>query len=231
MRGRIVRPEGEQTSHIPIIGKIKVGEKTPTGLPTSLDYFRCVSKYESYFKEAYGEKPKKIEIVFFSDKWEDSCDERFECRDNQGRLQGRGDGQEFEIWDADKKRYVKVTDQAVIKALGKWEIILTIKFIILGIKGVMGLFSFSTKGKNSSINSIRDTFDMVQKQVGTVINIPFDLVVEKVTSQKPGSKSRYPVVNLVPNISKKNMETLSAYLKQGNDIRELPSSEIQKLLN
>lgn len=228
MKGRIKRQEIVK-SNIPIIGKIKVGEKTASGYPRTLDYFKCQSKYCKLFEEAYGQKPNKIELVFISDNWEDSCDERYEARDKEGRLSGKGDGEEWWIWNGAK--YVQTTDQQQIKNAGKWEIVLTIKFIILGIKGVMGLFSFTTKAKASSINSIRDTFDMVLKQAGTVINIPFDLTVEKVKSQKPGEKSSYPVVNLVPNISKDNMDQLHQYLESGKDIRSLPASEIKKLIN
>ena len=150
MNGRIIRKERGSLS-IPIIGKIKVGEKNDRGLPTGLDYFKCESTYSKYFTEAYGDKPNKIEVCFFSDDFKDSCNERYECRDKDGRLSGKGDGEHWFIYDHDEKDYIEEFDKQIIKNAGKWEIILTINFIIPKIRSVFGLFSFSTKGKESSM--------------------------------------------------------------------------------
>jgi hypothetical protein len=195
--------------------------KNEKGFPVSLDHFICDSTYKRYFTDAYGDKPSTIQIAFISDDFVDSCNERFECRDKDGRLVGYGDGEETYIYNAVTKRYELTTDREKIKEVGKWEILITLKFVIPKIRGVFGLFSFTTKGKKSSLPQIRETFDFVLGLAGTVINIPFDLVVKKVKSQKPGEKSVFPVVSLVPNVSKENMETLGRWLQQGHDIKQI----------
>lgn len=233
MKGRIHKETSAiQSPRIPVIGKIKVGAKNEKGYPQSLDYFICDSKYQSHFKEAYGDKPDSIQVCFISNDFADSCDERYECRDKDGRLAGYGDGKENYIWNG--KDYVVEPDRKKVAQAGKWETILTLKFVVPKIKGIFGLFTFSTKGTKSSLPQIRDTFDTVLEQAGTVINIPFDLVVKKVKSQKPGTKHLFPVVNLIPNISKPNLELLHDYLKQGHDIKKLglmDESKLTKLLN
>lgn len=230
MKGRIKRNEELTRSKFPIIGKIKVGEKTEKGYPTSLDYFRCTGKYEKHFTEAYGQKPNVISIVFISDDFKDSCFERYECRDKDGRLAAYGDGEKtFVFKDTINDYELSKLTRAKLADLGKWSVILTIKFIALDVSGVFGLFQFDTKGDKSSIPQIRDTFDTVLSTIGTVINIPFDLIVEKVKSQKPGSKSVFPVVSMVPNISKDNQDKLAAFHKSGGDIKQLGTLNEEKV--
>ncbi len=223
--GRIKRKVTDTGLKLPRIGKIKVGQKHPEkGYPMSLDYFVCDSKYARFFKESYGEKPKKIQIVFLSDEFTDSCDERWECRDSNGRLTGKGDGQSWFLWNGSDYGLVDPEKNKVeLKSAGKWEVILTIRFVIPAIKGVFGVFEFSTKAEKSSIPQIRDTFDNVQEMAGTIINIPFDLIVEKVVSQKPDSKNKYPVVSLVANLGSENLELLKGYYDSGGQqqIRQL----------
>lgn len=225
--GRIQKRKSPQADRIqlPIIGKVKVGEKAKSSLgkeyPRSLDYFRCDSKYASLFEKEYGKTPSKIHVIFISDSLQDSCFERYECRDKSGRLSGYSDGNNWYLFNKNTSKYELTDDKTKIRESGDWSATLTLRFIIPKIKGVFGLFQFDTKGINSSIPQIRDAFDTVQSQVGSVINIPFDLTVTKVTSQKPGTKNSFPVVSLIPNIGQENLETLKAYLAQGKDIKTL----------
>lgn len=222
MNGRIRKAaDSEKSIGMPIIGKIKVGKKNERGLPQSTDYFICDSKYQKYFIDAYGEKPDAIQIAFISNEFRDSCNERYECRDKDGRLMGYGDGESMYLYDIKSDSYKLETDRQKLGSAGKWDTILTLKFVVLGIKGVFGLFSYSTKGVKSSLPQIRDAFDTVIESAGTVINIPFDLIVKKVISQKPGSKFKFPVVSLIPNINQSNIKMIRDYLNQGNDIKQL----------
>lgn len=220
--GRIKRKSevAVASSKFPRIGKIKVGQKGPTGFPQSVDYFICDSKYAPFFQQVYGDKPTSIQIIFVSDDPAESCNERYECRDG-AKLLGYGDGETTHLYNAAKDAYEATDDRERIKAAGKWEVILTIQFIIPKIQGVFGVFTFTTKGDKSTIPQIRDAFDQVKQMAGTVVNIPFDLNVQKVKSQKPGSKSSFPVVSLVPNIAPANMEILNTYLNQGNTVKQL----------
>jgi hypothetical protein len=211
------------------LGKVKIGMKNEKGFPMSLDYFICDSTYKKYFLDAYGEKPSTIQIAFISNDFKDSCFERYECRDKDGRMVGYGDGEEMYLYNPKSKKYELTDDREAMKNAGKWEILLTLKFVIPKIRGLFGLFSFTTKGNKSSLPQIRQTFDYVLEHAGTVINIPFDLVVKKVKSQKPGEKSVFPVVSLVPNLSKDNMEILGRYLQQGHDIKQIGLIDDEKI--
>jgi hypothetical protein len=233
LTGRVKRKNevSENQSRFPILGKIKVGQKSDRGAPQSVDYFICDSKYASFFKAAYGEKPQTIQVIFVSDDTSESCNERWECRDSGGKLAGYGDGEDYYLYDPTSDRYVLVDTSShegkqLLKQAGKWEIILTIKFIVPAIRGVFGVFTYSTKGGKSSVPQIRDAFDMVKEQAGTVVNIPFDLTVKKVKSQKPNSKSLFPVVSLVPNLAPENMAILKTYLEQGKTVQELGAGVI-----
>lgn len=219
--GRIVRSKEDTGNSLqfPVIGKIKIGEKSDSGYPKSLDYFRATGNYTSKFNEAYPKQPKKIQIIFVSDDNNKSCLEEWQGRDNAGRLAGTGDGETYHLWNG--KEYEATTDKEKITNYTrdkkiKWSVVLTLNFLIPKISGVLGLWRFQTKGVKSSVISIRETFDTMQKNVGTVVNIPFDLVVEKHKSQKPDNKNFFPVVNLIPNMSQENMTLLANYLQSGS---------------
>lgn len=204
-----------------VIGKIKVGEKDQRGYPKSLDYFRPTGVYAEKYKKSIG-KTNKLEITFPSDNIFDVCIESLEIRTNKsydgigGKLFARGDGEDFLVYSEKEKdikeininQYPNFLKMAEDKCGGKWYNILTLRFIILKMTGVFGIWQLSTKGTATSIEKIKNTFDYVYESAGTVVNIPFDLIVEKVTSQMPGSKNSYPVVSLVPNLSKESIELL-----------------------
>lgn len=234
--GRIKRLTPSSKPLLPIIGNIRIGEKRqPQGggkeYPVSLDYFKPVGDYAKLFTDEYGEKPKKIQVIFISDDNNHSCLEEYEARDAQGKRAGYGDGETYYLYDEKKEDYVAYKsddekDKEYVKKFTKdnkleWKVILTLFFIIPKIKGVFGVWKFQTKGVKSSVEQIINAFDMIKENAGTVINIPFDLVVEKVKSQKPNSKSVFPVVNLVPNIGKENLEIVAGFMSQGGNIKQL----------
>lgn len=215
MGGRIYRPE--QVSGIlelPEIGRLHIGKKQAgqngREYPVSVDYFIPSGKYEGMFSASLGEKPQTIQIIFPSDNAEKVCNERYEYRDNSGALVARGDGRTFEIWDG--KRYVPYSVDAypdimeqitrnnpTKRGADNWDIVLTLRFIIPAVRGIVGVWQFSTKGKASSVRNIRESFDGVQMMRGTVTQTVFDLSVQFAKSNKPGVSSRYPVVSLVAN--------------------------------
>lgn len=219
MNGRIVR--SEQSSKVPMIGRIKCGDKAINSAgkeyPRSLDYFRATGDYEHMFRKAFGDKPSKIEIIFLSNNIADVCNERYELRDNAGKLYGHGDGVTFKVYDKEQDIFVEKKPDNPEKFMAdceqrigkKWAITLTLNFLIPAIKGVFGTWQFVTKAEKSTIPTITGTIDKVREMAGTIVNIPFDLIVEKVTSQKPGSKSSYPVVKLIANVSSENLEKIS----------------------
>ena len=105
--GRIRRPEEESRLALPVIGKVKVGYKDERGFPKSVDYFIPAGRYESYFTKVFGEKPKVIQVVFTDDDPRKVCMERYEYRDDEGKLIASGDGENFSVWDG--KNYIPMS--------------------------------------------------------------------------------------------------------------------------
>lgn len=211
MTGRIIRPEqGAAALELPEIGRLHIGMKNERGLPQSIDWFRPTGKYAGLFTQALGEKPQTITVIFPSDDAAKVCNERYEYRDDKGALVARGDGHTFEVWDGKKyapftiEQYPKIMEQIAAKnptrrGTENWDVALTLRFIIPAVRGVVGVWQFSTKGKASSIKNIRDSFDGVQMMRGTVCQTAFDLSVQFAKSNKPNTNSRYPVVSLIAN--------------------------------
>lgn len=228
-------------NRLPIVGKIKIGEKRKSSngkeYPASLDYFKAVGKYEQYFNRQFPEKTSKLTIIFIDDNPDYSCNERFECRDESGRLVGTGDGVSWNLYNNTTDRYEPVDNEILRSATKengwKWSETLTLRFIVPELKGLLGVWEFSTKGKKSSIEHIRNTYDTIKEQAGTVVNLPFDLVVEKVKSQKPGDTKVFPVVNLIPHITHENILKIKQFTETNENgllaIGMLTDEKIQTL--
>lgn len=221
MGGRIVRPDTDASMlELPEIGRLHIGKKeispkTGKEYPVSVDYFIPSGKYAGLFTQALGEKPQTIQIIFPDDNPEKVCNERWIYRDDKGALVAKGDGHTFEIWNG--KQYVscntddypdfmeqvaKKNPLRNDKGIDNWSIELTLKFIIPAVRGVVGVWGFTTKGRASSIKNIRNSFDGVQMMFGSVMQTVFDLSVQFAKSNKPNDTSRYPVVSLISNANR-----------------------------
>lgn len=220
MNGRIKRPEASKRLVLPRVGQIKIGKKSERGIPMSVDYFIPAGKYASLFTAAYGEKPQTIQVVFPSDDAEQVCNERYEYRDDEGRLIASGDGETFDVWNGKQYSKLTITDYPHLMEsithrypnkkskqpdCDGWEVTLTLNFIIPLVRGIAGVWQFISKGTASTIPQIRETFDAMMAERGFCKGIIFDLNVKFATTQKPGDKSRFPVVSLVPNESEANV--------------------------
>lgn len=178
-----------------------------------------------------------LPILFLSDNVQECCYERYELRKGS-KLYARGDGENFEVWNQQTGEYVPLT-KTQEPGLGKrlameagengkpaeWQTILTLRFLILPLKSVWGCWSFSTKGEASSIPAIIAAFDSVKNIAKTVVGVPFDLTVEMVKSQKPGSESRFPVVKLVPNVGETHLQMLGELKEQGKTFHKVLTAE------
>lgn len=228
--GRIYRPEQTSVLDLPEIGRLHIGKKqmgqNGKEYPVSVDYFIPSGKYAGMFANALGEKPATIQIIFPSDDAERVCNERFEYRDDKGALVARGDGRRFEVWTGQRYDVFDVEDYPDImeqiahnnptrRGNENWDVALTLRFIVPAVRGIVGVWQFSTKGKASSVKNIRDSFDAVQKMRGSVCQTVFDLSVAFAKSNKPGVNSRYPVVSLVANDTRIE-EIRKAITPQGN---------------
>lgn len=227
MKGRIAKPAENPIVSLPRIGKVKIGKKSDRGYPMSVDYFIPSGKYAGLFTKAFGDKPQTIQVVFPTDDPGQVCDEHYEYRDDEGRLIARGDGETFEVWNGEKyttlttEKYPNLMEsikQRYPRQKGEgWRIRLTMNFFIPMVRGVVGLWTFETNGTASTIPQVRDTFDLMLQQRGFVKGIIFDLNVQFAVSQKPGAKSRYPVVSLVANESEQNV----AMIKEAYNVKSL----------
>lgn len=227
MKGRIIRPGqtyNPEKLHFPLVGKIKVGEKVERNgktFPASLDYFRPTGIYAPLFRETYGEKPEKLTIIFINDDPQYSCNEELIARDpKNGKLIAKSYGTgDTHIVDPKTGDFYQEPDPAKVQAIAPantWRVTLTLRFILPKLRGLIGCWVLETHGKKSSIQNLRDVFDTILYTAGTVKNIPFELSVKKVKSQKAGENRLFPVIDLVPNISADNIETVRTYITAGN---------------
>lgn len=223
MKGRIKRPENRGSESLARVGFIKCGYKDDRGIPHSLDHFIADGKYSELFHKTYGEKPNSITIFFPSDNMEDVANERYELRDNSGKLVAYGDGENFMLHDPKTNEYNPVSGDALFmgnlaakyhtdKYKAEWKETLTLKFFISGVK-VYGLWWLSTKGDESSIPTITGTLDSLMEFPGTIVGIPMNLNIEKVKSNKPGDKSVYPVITLIPDLTQEKKEKLNLLIQ------------------
>lgn len=235
MTGRIIRPEQvTPIAALPEIGRLHIGKKQTSQngkeYPVSVDYFIPAGKYAGMFTAALGEKPQTIQVIFPADNPVISCNERFVYRDDKGALVARGDGRIFEIWNGKEYARYSIDDypdiaQQVIdknptkRGADNWDVELTLRFIVPAIRGVVGVWVLNTKGQASSVKNLRDSFDSVQAMRGTVTTSVFDLSVHFHKSNKPGSNSRYPVLDLVCNDSR--VAEIREMLKAENSTKNL----------
>lgn len=214
MSGRIYRTEAPgAVLELPEIGRLKIGQKVQRNgkeFPTSTDYFIASGKYAGLFTKAFGDRPNTVQIIFPDDSPELVCNERYEYRDNAGALVASGDGRVFKVWNGKRyeefstERYPNIMEQITAKyptrrGAENWDIVLTLRFLVPAVRGVIGVWQLSTKGRASSVKNIRESFDGVQMLRGTVTQTVFDLSVQFAKSNKPGDNSRYPVLSLVAN--------------------------------
>lgn len=227
--GRIKSDKVQRTGMaLPEAGRIKIGEKAKNvrgvEYPTSLDYFRPTGTFAEHFTKVFGPKPDKITVVFISDNITDSCNEEFACWEN-GKRWGWGDGETFNVWDSKaangKGEYVTVMKGDPLLAGKKWDVMLTMRFLIPELKGVLGHWVFTTKGAKTTIPSMVKAFDFIKERMGTVIGVPFELVVEKSKGYTPGEARQYSRVKLIPCISEQYMEKVRDFLAAGKSITEL----------
>jgi hypothetical protein len=235
--GRIQsRKTGTAASTLPEIGKVKIGEKAISHggkeIPRSLDYFKPTGNFANEFTNVYGDKPTRLSVCFVSDDLNEVCNERYESW-VKGKRWGWGDGTTFTVWDPSanegKGSYIHnlpATDHRV-KSL-KWDIMLTLRFVLLELKGIMGYWKFETKAKATTIPAIVKAFDFVKDRAQTIIGFPFNLVIERKTGYSPGEAKNYPVVTLVPNFSQDAIEMVSNYLEAGGNVHRLSTAMIEQ---
>lgn len=237
MTGRIQSRKSESAaSTLPEIGKVKIGEKAMSQggkeYPKSLDYFKPTGNFANDFTMKYGDKPTRLSVCFISDDLNEVCNERYESW-VKGKRWGWGDGTLFTVWDttAAEGKGAYITNlsaaDARVKAL-KWDIMLTLRFVLLELKGIMGYWKFETKAKATTIPSIVKAFDFVKDRAQTIIGFPFNLVIERKTGYSPGEAKNYPVVTLVPNFSQDAIEMVSNYLEAGGNVHKLTTAMIEQ---
>lgn len=181
----------------PIIGKVKIGEKTERGLPKSVDYFIASGGYKDAFLNHFGSEPKKIP-VFFPKNIDTNylVEERLEWW-NAGVLYGYGDGESFMVLDT-STFYFEPKKSAEITNLSEYKHTLKLRFGIRSLSMALGVWQFETKGSKSTIDNILGTLDLVNQMGKAWHEVPFDLIVSFRSKKEPNGRTRkYPVVTLV----------------------------------
>ena len=206
----------------PLLGKVKVGIKSPSGYPQSTDYFVASGKYAPLFNEVYGEKPDSLLVYFPSDDPSLVCNEAYVYRDNAGRKIAEGDGETFWVYSEKTQARIKVTTDKMPDIMDRihekyaskngWQVTLTLKFVLPMVNRIYGVWEFSTKGAASSIPQIRDCFDAMLAKNGKIAGVLCDLNVKFAKSDSPKA-SRYPVVSLVPNETDSNIAKVQSLTK------------------
>lgn len=233
MKGRIKNwsAPGQTNFRLPEIARLSVGEKKVNAkgkeYPVSLDYFRLRTDDERIVKawnDTYpGGKPSKLLVSFFSDDPARVCREELQLR--VGRLKyAWGDGETFAWIDQKTKQQVvqvvrseeeaeeilaRLHQEAhdIARANGStvtgWEKLLTM-YVWLPELPIMGEMRLTTKGVDTSIENIRQSFDTIMAAAGTVVRFPFDLTVEKFKSDNMSGRN-YPVIDLKPRLSRESI--------------------------
>jgi hypothetical protein len=220
---RIRRANQDPRLQFPLIGKIKCGKKGANGYPMSTDYFIPSSIYAKHFTDVYGEKPSTLQVVFMENDPSLVCNERLELRDSAGALVAHGDGVDFMVYDPKSESYKpysvedhpELPEKLCAKYKTEWRARLTIRFILPKISGIAGHWELTTGGVKSSIPEIITVFDRVLEEVGHIRGVIFDLNVAIHKSNKPNSKKRFPVITLVPNHSRENLEMIKNHIGIG----------------
>lgn len=219
-------------------GRISIGEKKDNGkgyeFPTSVDHFIIKGNFAKMVTDKYGEKPNELPILFYSDDFNEVCNERLELRDHTGRLWADGDGETFRVYSPKLGDYMPCTTEqrsdlmdSMVELLKKdlainqaklidWQQVLTVRFIIKDIP-VLGYWQFTTKAVKTSIPNLRDKFDSALDMFGTVKFFPFMLTVKKVKSNKPGDSRQYPVVDILPGMSMETGLQLAQHIANNPD--------------
>lgn len=208
-----------------VVGKIKIGEKNDRGVPRSLDYFKpCAdAQYVALFAAAYGERPSNITVTFLTDDPEQAIETFYELRSpSDGKRIARGDGQTFYVATptviAGQQRII---DQVQVPSDAKafmakmaqqhnaeWKTVGVLRVALPKVP-IIGVWEIRTQGESSSIKNLTAAVDQVYAMAGRLAGIPFDLSVRVVKSDKAGSKSRFPVLSLMANITVEAIEQVS----------------------
>lgn len=219
-----IKRSTNQYGNLPRAGKIKVGilaENGNTSFPKGIDYFRATGDFATVFHKIYGEEPKEIVVQFISDDLEKVCNERQQIRNAQGKVFAWGDGEFFQYIDPKTQQIIgkAITDVEGFKQRAlehcsnsrhqaQWQEVLTLRFIIPNVP-VMGLWELETKGKDSSLQNLRNAFDVAQSAAGSIVGIKFRMKVEIHVSDKAIAR-RYPVISMFPELSAKGLEMLQS---------------------
>lgn len=216
----------ETQEYLSVIGHIKCGmkmQKNGKEYPVSLDHFIATGDYANKFEKTFPDKPNIIEIVFLDDYEAYSCNQRYELRKGKNWY-AKGDGKTFEVYNEKSGNYDIITTEQepgimdrVEKQTGeKFKAKLTLRFAILKIRDILGVWELNTGGEKTSVNGIVSAYDIVKKNSGgRVKGFTFDLRVKKVTSDKYKTKRNYPIVELMPHASTEHLELVRNCIEQG----------------
>lgn len=214
--------------YLPVIGHIKCGMKVKKGdkeHPVSLDHFIATGDYAYKFENAFPDKTNIIEIVFLDDNEDYSCNQRFELRKGKNWY-AKGNGKEFDVYNEKTRNFDKIVkgtkeegrafmDEIEKRTGEKFKAKLTLRFAILKIRDILGVWELNTGGEKTSVDGVANAYDIVKGNSGErVKGFTFDLRVKKVVSDKYNMQRNYPVIDLIPHASPEHMAMVKDCIEQ-----------------
>jgi hypothetical protein len=176
-------------------GKIHLGIKGEKGRPQSTDYFVCPDEV----KAVYGEKPKMLEIMVFSDNKEDFMPYYYK-KYGKNQLMCRGNGKDCRIFKGfdETTKLEKWIDgpcdrETCSAAQGdkpQCNMVLNLKFIIPKVNKT-AFYQLDTRSVNT-LKNIQGAVDMLKQVTGQIAWIPMILTVV----EEKSSMGKYPILML-----------------------------------
>jgi len=188
---------------IPRLGKIRLGEKVvgeKSDYPKAVDHFVCPIEVRA----VYGDKPKKLDITFHSDEFEEIFPQYYKRYGRSTGLVCKGDGEtanqintetgEFEEIEC-AGRNCEYWKENKCKAIGN------LYFMIRGVNR-FGVYQLDTSSYNSILN-VNGGIEYAKKLTkGRLALVPFVLEVVPQEVNPEGKKKTVWVLRLEADISK-----------------------------
>lgn len=217
----------------PYIGYVRTGTinpKTKKGMP--LDHFHLVpanknhTQYIADFEKCCGRAPSEIYIFFYSSEPGFAYIHQHEAYEYKEKL-GYGDGVRFGILHPLRKQMVYATkvefmampDTDDIKKQWNyllrrelWEEKIQLHFFIKDFP-VLGMFTYKSIGKLSTVPSILRTLDGITAELGGFHNLLFKLVMH--VGHKAGTPQKYVAVDLQPAYSFEQIKAIKLGIRNG----------------
>jgi hypothetical protein len=188
-------------SRIPRLGKIRIGIKEEgKNYPKGVDYFVCPEEVQA----VYGERPKKLNILFHSDDIEEVFPQYYKRYGMGTGLVCKGDGETASAINTKSGEFEEIEclgTECSFYTSNKCKRIGNLHFMIVGVNR-LGVYQLDTSSINSIVN-VNGGIEYAKLMTkGRLAMIPFILEVIPQEVSPDGKKKIVHVLRLEANISK-----------------------------